>query len=128
MSSVKSEPLYGQVKVLMVCGFDIIFFFRDLSEMISSLRREHLKRDTFQFIVKRYRVLEDALRRMQKPTFDVDLEVMVRSIQFFHNALLPSYVHMYIHVSPFRFPLLEKMVMIVEGLLESSSHCCPKKF
>ena len=44
MSSVKSEPLYGQVKVLMVCGFDIIFFFRDLSEMISSLRREHLKR------------------------------------------------------------------------------------
>ena len=51
--------------------------------MISSLRREHVKRDTFQFIVKR---LEDALRRMQKPIFDVDLEVMVRSVQFFHNT------------------------------------------
>lgn len=50
-------------------------------------------------------MLEDALRQMQKPTFDVDLEVMVRSIQFFHNTLLPSYIHMYIHVSPFRFPL-----------------------
>ena len=100
----------------------ILSFSSDLLEMISSLRREHLKRGTFQLIVKRDRVLEDVLRS----TFNVDLEVMVRSIQFFHNALLPSYIHMYMHVSPFRFPLL-KMVMIVEGLLESSSHCCQKK-
>ena len=48
-------------------------FFSDL------LRKQHLKRETFLFIVRRDHVLEDSLKRMKKPTFGVDLELMVRN-------------------------------------------------
>ena len=47
--------------------------------MITSPRREHLKRDIFPVIMKIDHVLHDALRRMQKPTFSVNLEMMVGS-------------------------------------------------
>ena len=63
--------------VIILYCFDIVLFLQTCQ---TSLRREHLKRDTFLFIVKRDHVLHDALRRMQKPTFSVDLEMMVGSV------------------------------------------------
>ena len=104
----------------MYC-FDIVLFFRDLSEMITGLRREHLKRDTFLFIVKRDHVLQDALRRMQKPTFRVDLEMMVGSVLLYCCPLR-------VYTSIFQVSFIGEDGMTVEGLLENFSLCCQKQF
>ena len=51
----------------------------NLLGVINNLRKKHLK-DTFLFIVRQDHVLEDALKCMQKPTFGVNHEMMVRNI------------------------------------------------
>lgn len=52
-------------------------FYRSLAELIDSLRREHVTKETFHFYVRRDNVIGDALKRTLKPSFSPNKEVMV---------------------------------------------------
>ena len=43
---------------------------KGLSEVIEKMRKEVNERSVFEFVIRRSNILEDALRRMQKSSFD----------------------------------------------------------
>ncbi len=69
-------------------------FHRSLSELILQLRDEHVTEDAFTMYVNRDKVLQDALKRMQKPTFrrDKAIEVVHNSNKILLPAIRPSWI------------------------------------